>query len=258
MSSISTSETGHAKITANLNRLNNIAKRNSSVYKPTNAKLKTAAIDTGVATGETLVNNVSPVGKAYTLTVNKRKNIFEPVNPTATAAYNHLCSLDGVDKGIISKAGSLLKRLKGTNQKAETTTDDPDPASPTTINITKKSHSVSQQSFDMRAKNLKEFIDVLKLVPQYAPEEDELKIASLTTLANSLVAINKQVDADYSPYATALNLRDVFLYAPETGLVDTAKKMKSYIKSVSKISKTDKEEAAGIPFKKPAKKDLFL
>jgi len=260
MATISTSEKGHAKVTANFSRLITIAKRNSKVYKPANAKLKIPALETANAQGEQLVNNVSPNEKVYSVSVGKRHVVFDTIETNATGAYSSLDSLDGVDENLKKKAFTSLKKLKGTNKAASTTTaaasvaaDPSGAAAPS-----RKKHSVSQQSFDMKLKNFREFIDVLKLIPEYDPEEDELKIASLVALLDSATSINKKVDYDYSPYATALNLRDVFLYFKETGLVDLSKKLKSYIKSVKDISATDKEEAKGIPFSKPAARDLFF
>ena len=265
MSNVSTSETGHAKITANLGRLNVIANRNNSIYKATNPLIKISAISAAVADGDKCIAAVSPVEKSYNLSVNKRRDIFITLSPTVTASFNFLGSLSGVDKSLNKSANTLMKKIKGTNRKADkadtsTAQTSTSLTSPTTTTPapTRKKHSVSQQSHDMKIKNFREYIDVLKLIPQYDPEETEIKIATLIALVDNLKTTNEKVDADYSPYATALNQRDTILYAPETGLVAIAKMMKNYLKSLTKISATDKQEAISLEFKSPSKANLFL
>jgi NADPH-dependent 7-cyano-7-deazaguanine reductase QueF len=110
----------------------------------------------------------------------------------------------------------------------------------------------------MRIKNFKDFITSLKQVTAYTPEESNITIASLEAYATSLTNTNKAVDTTYNDYSKALQLRDTLLYHPETGVVELSKKLKSYLKSVKDISASDKQEAAAIPFKAPAKKDLLL
>lgn len=247
----STSETGHAKIPANLFKLITVAKRYPAKYKPANAKLGITAVETLVTTCESAVDGVGEPEKIFKNTRSNRQQLFEPVGDTATAAYNSLLSLDKVDASILKAAAAALKKIKGTTGTKAAATDG-------TTAETPKKHSTSQQSFDMRIKNFKDFITSLKQVAAYTPEESNITIASLEAYASSLTDANKAVDTAYNDYSKALQLRDTLLYHPETGVVQLSKKLKSYLKSVKDISASDKQEAAAIPFKAPAKKDLFL
>ncbi len=255
----SKSETGHAKIPANLYTLNSIGTRNSAVYKPANAKIKTTAIDALITDAETKVKAVAPAAKAYNDAIDARQLLFSKLNATAAAACNNLASADGVTPASLKAVNALLKKINGTAAKKSktavvetTTTAGAATASP------EKAHSKSQQSFDMRTENFNKLLAALALIPQYEPEEAELKLTALTAYAAQLTAANKNVDTDYSPYATALKQRDTLLYHPETGITVLAGKIKNYIKSVNAISAADKKEAAALQFKCPAKKNLFL
>ncbi len=257
----SKSETGHAKIPATLYTLNSIGIRNSAVYKPSNAKIKTTAIDALITDAEAKVKAVAPVAKAYNDAIDARQLLFSSLNDTATAAYNSLASADAVSAANLKAVKTLLKKINGSaarkNKPAAEETITTATAG-TAVTGTEKTHSKSQQSFDMRTENFNKLLAALALIPQYAPEEAELKLTALTAYAAQLTAANKAVDDAYSPYATALKQRDTLLYHPETGITVLAGKIKKYIKSVKAISAADKKEATALLFKSPSKKNLFL
>lgn len=247
----STSETGHAKIAANLFKLNTIAKRYTAKYKPANTKLSITAVDALVTACENAVDGVNEPEKIFKGARSARQQLFEILGDTATAAYNSLNSLDNIDPAVKKAVIAMLKKIKGTTGTKATSIDGATGETP-------KKHSTSQQSFDMRITNFKSLISSLKQVPAYTPEESNITIASLETYADNLLTSSKAVDTAYISYANALKQRDTLLYHPETGVVDMSKKIKSYIKSVKDISASDKQEALALLFKSPAKKDLFL
>lgn len=253
----STSETGHAKIPANMYSLIGIAKRYPAKYKPTNAKLAIPAIENLVTAMETAVDNVREPEKTFIKTRGNRQALFATLKPIATSAVNSLGSLDGVDASLYKQATTLLKKITGANTSKKETATEPS-AEGVAATETPKKHSASQQSYVMRVNNLKALIAVLQQIPQYAPAETEISIAALTTLADDLTQITKDLGDAYTPYAKALQARDTLLYHPETGAVALSKKLKKYISSVKDISAADKAEAKAIGFKSPGKNDLFL
>ncbi|MEI6062160.1 MAG: hypothetical protein WCR72_15775, partial [Bacteroidota bacterium] len=95
-----------------------------------------------------------------------------------------------------------------------------------------KEISSSQLSFDNRLDNLDKLIQLLGSIPVYAPNERELQLPALTALYDGLVAKNTDVVAATVPLYNARITRNQVLYAPGTGLVDTAADVKSYVKSV--------------------------
>jgi hypothetical protein len=87
-------------------------------------------------------------------------------------------------------------------------------------------------SYDSRLDNLDKLIQLLASVALYAPNEEELKVSSLTALHNDLNAKNAAVIAATTVLSNARIARNDVLYKADTGLVDIALDTKTYIKSV--------------------------
>jgi hypothetical protein len=92
--------------------------------------------------------------------------------------------------------------------------------------------SSSQMSYDSRLENLDKFIKLLASVPEYTPNEEDLKVTALTALYNDLKAKNSAVINAAIPLSNARISRNEVLYKANTGLVDIALDTKTYIKSV--------------------------
>ena len=73
---------------------------------------------------------------------------------------------------------------------------------------------------------------LLTSIPQYNPNEEDLKISTLTALYEDLKAKNSAVVDAYTPLSNARIARNEIMYTPLTGLVDIAADTKTYIKSV--------------------------
>jgi hypothetical protein len=87
-------------------------------------------------------------------------------------------------------------------------------------------------SFDSRLGNFNRLICLLKGIPEYTPNEIELKIESLNTMYNDLVARNESVRTAAANLGNARIHRDAILYDPEKGLTVVASNSKDYIRSV--------------------------
>jgi len=87
-------------------------------------------------------------------------------------------------------------------------------------------------SYDSRLNNFDKFIKLLASVSLYAPNEDDLKVTTLTALYNDLKTKNSAVITATTPLSNARISRNDVLYKANTGLVDTAMGTKTYIKSL--------------------------
>jgi hypothetical protein len=85
--------------------------------------------------------------------------------------------------------------------------------------------------------------------PNYNPNETDLQTTTIDTLHTTLDTINDAVKTDYIPYQNAMTARDLELYHPETGIVQLAKKIKTYIKSVYSASSPQYQQANAIQFR---------
>ena len=73
---------------------------------------------------------------------------------------------------------------------------------------------------------------LLESTPPYAPNEEDLKVASLKALYTSLKTTNTEVLTTSIQLSNARINRNEILYKPITGLVDIASDTKTYLKSV--------------------------
>jgi len=108
--------------------------------------------------------------------------------------------------------------------------------------------SVSQMSFDNRVNNFEKLIETLKSEPKYTPNETDLQISTLETLFADLGTKNTAVKDSFEPLDNARIARNEILYNEETGLVQTAKDVKSYVKSAFGVSSPRYKQISNIRF----------
>ena len=102
----------------------------------------------------------------------------------------------------------------------------------------------------MQIDNFEKLIELADVEPVYNPNEEPLKIVNLTNYKNELETINTAVKTAYIPYKTAMQNRDIKLYAPQTGIVDTAQTVKNYVKSVFGARSPQYKQISKLVFKK--------
>ena len=106
-------------------------------------------------------------------------------------------------------------------------------------------------SFDSRIDNFDKLIKLLTSVTLYAPNEADLKVTALTAVLNDLKAKNLAVTNAEVPLNNARISRNDILYKTNTGLVDTALDVKTYIKSVYGATSPQYKKISKIKFTKP-------
>ena len=107
--------------------------------------------------------------------------------------------------------------------------------------------------FDQRIESMDEFIQLLAAQPTYIPNEPELKITALLTLLASLKTANTNAINANTPVSNARINRDVLVYAPDKGIVDIAKDVKSYIKSLFGATSPQYKQVSKLKFTKKKK-----
>ena len=123
---------------------------------------------------------------------------------------------------------------------------DPKEPAPDTI-------STSQQSYDQLIQHLAGLTSVLQSEPSYAPNENDLKIVTLTAKQADLTAKNNAVATAYTNISNSRIARNNTLYGVDTGLVEIATEVKKYIKSLFGASSPEFAQVKGIEFKKAKK-----
>ena len=234
----STSEVGHAKNVANLQKLTEQIKV-YTLYNPPVENLKVANLQTLYTDASTKLNEVEDKRNANKNAITLRQSAFENLKPTATKIINHLGIL-GLPQGTIDQAKSLNRLIQG-GQKKETAPveEGKEP---------EKTASTSRQSYTQQAENFGILLKLLGTISAYNPNEDDLKLATLNTYKESLLSATQSVDQTEAELNNKLIERDKILYADGTGLYTIAQNVKKYVKSLYGATSPEYTNVSSIEF----------
>lgn len=242
----STSETGHAKNVANLGVLNSKIFSFGTSYNPPKQAIKLAALQ---ALETSAANSISQTNTTLAALKNAsaaREVAFDPLSALTTRVLNFLKSSDTSEQ-VDENAKSIVRKIQGARASKKTTTATQDAAQATEAKET-RTNSSSQMSYDSRLDNFDKLIKLVASIPQYAPNEADLKVATLTGVYNDLKAKNTAVVSANAVWSNARISRDGVLYKENTGLCDVAMDAKNYIKSVFGSSSSQYKEVSKIKF----------
>ena len=236
----STSETGHAKNVDNLGLLiSNIASYGDR-YKPTNPSILLEALKKMEADGRAAVLAVNDAMPIYSRATIERDNAFAPLGQLVTRSLNSLRASSSSEQ-TDEAASAIVRKIRGnrTTAKAAATTD-----------VKVATVSTSQQSYDSVLDNYERYVQYIAATPEYAPNEDDIKLPALKALAVELRAKNTACNNAKVAIDNARMARNRVLYTPLTGLVDVALDAKTYIKSLFGATSPEYKQVAKIDFTK--------
>ncbi len=236
----SKSEVGHAKNVANLNDLISFVDSYGAAYNPTKTGLKLPALQQLAIDAQTDLTNVINKGVAYNHTVNDRGEAFATLPGFATRVMNSLKATDASPE-LIKDAQGFNRKLQGGRAKPKPPVD-PNATPPS-------SNSISQQSFDQKVQHFQALIAVVASEDSYEPGEDDLKVDGMNVRLAEYVAKNNEVDTAFTALSNARVARNKTLYKSSIGLVDVAKAVKNYVKSVYGAKSPEYAQVSPISFK---------
>lgn len=242
----STSETGHAKNVANFNELISFVSGYGETYNPTKETIKLTALQTLAASAKSSIDAVNAAIPAYSNAVSAREVAFEPLSKLITRVVNALKATDTASQ-VDESAITLARKIQGKRATAKITEEEKTAAATEGKEINQISSS--QMSYDNRLDNFDKLIQLLNTIELYAPNETELKTTTLTTLYNDLKAKNTAVVNATTPLSNARIARNEILYKENTGLVDTALDVKTYIKSLFGATSPQYKQVSKLEFK---------
>lgn len=234
----STYETGHARNVASLLRLNQTVATFGATYNPSNNNIKTTALATLYTNANTKVSDVNNAFTNWKNATNTRQISFEPLNKFATQLLGALQSTGAPQQTIddfvfqvnqfrASNGAKLTKADAGITEKLTT----PNDGTPTETEETKHV-STSHRSYDNQLQHFSKMILLLQSVPNYNPNEVAFKVTTLQTQLTNLTTANNNANVSYANLKASRIQRNTFLYAKDTGMLDIAKQVKAYVKSV--------------------------
>ena len=244
----STSETGHAKNVANFDELISFVTGYRETYNPSKATIKLDALKALSDHAKTSINAVSSMEPAYKSAVAAREVVFIPLSKLTTRIMNSIKATDTTVQ-VDENARTLVRKIQGVRATAKKTEDEKKALAEKGKEVVEI--STSQMSYDSRLDNFFKLIQLLSSVPEYNPNETELKIEHLNTILDDLKAKNAAVVESYIPLSNARISRNNLLYKENTGLYDVAMDVKNYIKSVFGATSPQYKQVSKIKFTAP-------
>jgi len=239
------SETGHAKNVANLLQLNSIVISYGAAYNPSKPAIKIPALQLLSVDAQNALTLVNVTMSDYKNTTAAREVAFKALGPLATRGVNALKATDTTTQ-VDDNAKTLLHKILG--QKASHKTPKVIKELKPDENESKKI-STSQMSFDNRLANLDSLISLLESIPEYIPNEEDIKPTALRAFHTSLKAKNDAAVNSSIAFSNARIARNDIFYKPLTGLVDLSVDVKNYIKSVFFAKSPQYKQVSGLIFK---------
>ena len=234
----STSEVGHAKNVANLQKLTEQVSV-YTLYNPPVASLSVPNLQTLYTTAVAKLSEVEEKRNANKNAIALRQNAFENLKPTATRIIN-LLDILGLPEGTLNQAKTLNRTIQGTTKKPKTT--------PPTLEGEGGGISTSRQSYTQQAENFGILLQLLATIPAYTPNEDELKLTNLTPYQTSLVSTTQAVDQTEAELNVKLIERDQIFYTEGTGLYAIALNVKKYVKGLYGATSPEYSNVSSIEF----------
>ncbi|MDY0931538.1 MULTISPECIES: hypothetical protein [Chryseobacterium] len=239
----STSEVGHARNVANLQKLSQQVSV-YTLYNPPVPNLTVANLQGLYATASAKLVEVEDKRNANKNAIALRQTAFENLKPILTRIINRLEIL-GLMTGTLDQAKSLNRSIQGSRKKRSVSAKTDDEQLSTNNSI-----SNSRQSFTQQAENFGILLQLLATIPNYNPDEDELKLTDLSTYKDSLINATQFVDQTEAELNIKLIERDQILYAEEIGLYSIAQNVKKYVKSLYGATSPEYATISPITFKK--------
>lgn len=240
------SESGHAKNVANFSSLISVIKGFGAVYNPSNQSVTVGNLEALAQNATNSLSLVNGVLGSNSIAIAARKEAIKPLSKLSTRILNSLRSSD-VTKQIVDSAQSLVRKIQGQRATKKLTAEQKEALK--AEGIVKKEVSSSQMSIDSRIESFDKLIQFVSGIPQYAPNEIELQVSTLTNYNNTLKTVNNDArEADTELNNTRI-ARNEILYTETTGLVDVATAAKMYIKSLFGASSPKYKQVSGLRFK---------
>ena len=241
----STSEVGHAKNVANLQKLTEQITA-YTLYNPPVPNLEITNLQALHTAATAKLSEVEDSRIANKAAIYDRQLAFEGLKPLSTRIINFLEILD-LPAGMLDQAKALNRTIQGYTNKTEK------PAALTETGEPKDSISTSRQSYTQQAESFGNLVSLLGTIPSYTPNEEELKLTSLTAYHQSLVSATQPIDQTEANLKVKLIERDDVLYKEGTGIYDVAGKVKKYVKSIYGADSPEYANVGSIKFTDPTK-----
>lgn len=219
-------------------------------YNPSKNSLTIPELQRILSEAKASLNTVNLAFSAHSNAQAARESAFEPLSKLVTRANNALKATDTTTQ-VDDSAKTIVRKLQGARASAKLTDEEKKALEAEGKEVNQI--STSQMGFNDRIENFDKFITLLSTIPNYAPNEEDLKITSLSAYRDSLKAKNSDVLPTEVQLSNARITRNDIQDKPLTGLVDIALDTKIYIKSVFGATSPQYKQVSKLAFVKRKK-----
>lgn len=198
-------------------------------YNPANTKIKLPALNAQHTAADDAVDAVGSALAPNKLAITDRETVFGDLRALAVRSRNFL-KASGASKEVAADAEQFVRKLSGGTKKGKTKATAAGDGQPAPAD-TSGTRSSSQLSYDNQVGHFRSYIEIVKNVSQYNPNEADLKVTALTAYADDLDAKSNAVSTTSAALTQARGTRDRLLYLDEDSVVNTAKLVKNYVQA---------------------------
>ena len=246
----STYETGCIKNVANFETLISYITAFGTDYNPSKNSLIIPELQKILSEAKASLNAVNVAFSAHSNAAAARESAFEPLSKLVTRANNALKATDTTTQ-VDDSAKTIVRKLQGSRASAKLTDDEKKALEAEGKEVNQI--STSQMGFSDRLENFAKFITLLSSIPDYVPNEEDLKTASLSASLDNLKIKNSAVLPTEVQLSNARIARNDIQDRPLTGLVNIALDAKVYIKSVFGDTSPQYKQVSKLAFVKQKK-----
>ncbi|MDR1562214.1 MAG: hypothetical protein LBS54_03875 [Dysgonamonadaceae bacterium] len=238
----STTESGTSTYVGNFDELTGICDGFGPAYSPKPDYLKIPALKTQSVHIKASINDVDYGMSNVATAEDARQKAFALLPPLATRVLAAATVL-GLPDVVLVRIKEVVRKIRGDRAKpikVEPLLEDEEP---------KKHISVSQKSFNEQIEHFHQLITYVAPHPEYAPTEDDLTVPSLRKLKDKMGITNDGAREANRILDDARDKRNALLYAPGTGMMDTALAVKEYVKAAFGTRSPQYKAVKSISFK---------
>ncbi len=240
-------DTGHGRNVVNGEMLITYVSGYGPAYNPSNASIQLSSLTEKAAAARAVNEQVNELIAKNANAIAARDQAFVPLKPLSTRILNAV-KASNVPQQVVDNAVSNNRKIQGQRATPRLSEEEKNALMASGAVVNEKTSA--QLGFDNLMDSFDKQLKVLATIPQYAPNEVDLQLATLTALYNDLLQKNREVTANNAQLSTLRLNRDKILYDAETGLVALASDVKNYVKSVFGANSPQYKQISGITLRK--------
>jgi hypothetical protein len=217
-------KTGNVKNVAAFEKLVGICNDLGPNYNPSKAALTPTAIATLLEQAQQSLEAVNVARVDFVLAVNNRLDGYATIYPLAQRVVRALAA-SGCSYQHLEDARALRRKMTSKTLVSESTSHSEAASVPAVT------HSSSRQDFEGMVETFASLVQLVKSIPEYAPNEADLTVNALKAVQADLRNKAKEVAHTSNALANARIHRNKVLNG-ENGVYATATAVKEYIRSV--------------------------